>query len=154
MRTPTLTAPAICLCLAGLLPAAEKEEKKSDADKMQGTWQTVSVQISGVPLPDEIVNNLKYEIKGNKMITVGVPEIIQQYAEGTFKLDSSTTPKAMDFTVSGGDKKGDQLEAIYEFKGDDELRICVQIVGKERPNEFATKEGDNRGFLVLKREKK
>jgi uncharacterized protein (TIGR03067 family) len=154
MRTRTLTATAICLCLAAFAPAEEKEKKKSDADKMEGTWQAVSVQISGVPLPDEIVTNLKYVIKGNKMTTVGVPEIIAQYAEATFKLDPSTKPKSMDVTCTAGEKKGDQMEAIYEFKGDDELRLCVQIVGKERPGEFATKEGDNRGLLVLKREKK
>jgi uncharacterized protein (TIGR03067 family) len=152
MRTLTLLAVALSLCLAGALHSAEKETN-ADADKLQGTWQAVKVEIGGVPLPDEIVNNLKYEIKGNNMVTMGVPEIIKQYGAATFKLKSSTTPKSIDFTISAGDNKGNELEGIYELKGD-ELRICVQITGKERPGEFVTKEGDSRGLLLLKREKK
>ena len=151
MRTLPISALAVSLCLALAGYTAEQKDK-SDADKLQGTWQAVKVEIGGVPLPEEILNNLKYEIKGNKMITMGVPEIIKQYGEATFKLDPSTTPKSMDFTVTAGDNKGNEMEAIYELKGD-ELRICVQITGKERPNEFVTKEGDSRGLLLLKREK-
>ncbi len=154
MRTFSLSVLAVALCVTGANHAAEKEKKKSDADKMQGTWQAVTVEIGGAPLPEGIVTNLKHEIKGNKMITLGVPDIIKEYGEGTFKLDPSTTPKSLDFTVTAGNKKGDELEGIYEFKGDDELRMCIHIVGKERPDAFVTKEGDSRGLLVLKREKK
>jgi uncharacterized protein (TIGR03067 family) len=152
MRTLTLLAVVLSLCLTGALHSAEKD-KKADADKLQGTWQAVKVEIGGVPLPDELVNNLKYEIKGNNIVTMGVPEIIKQYGAATFKLDPSTKPKSIDFTCTAGDNKGNELEGIYELK-DDELRICVQITGKERPNAFVTKEGENRGLLLLKREKK
>ena len=151
MKKFALPVFVVALCLGAIVRA---EDKKSDADKMQGSWQTVKAEIGGVALPDEIVNNLKYEITGNKMLTKGVPEIVKQYGAASFKLDPTTMPRSIDFTVTMGDTKGDELEAIYEFKGDDELRICVQIVGKERPGAFATKEGESRGLLVLKREKK
>jgi uncharacterized protein (TIGR03067 family) len=137
------------------LPAVgeEKDAAKADREKMQGTWETVKAEIGGMPLPDDVVRNLKIVIKGNMMTVVGVPEIIQQYSEGTYVLDPSTKPKSIDFKVLKGDKKGDDPEGIYELNGDD-LRLCFQLVGKDRPTEFVTKEGQNRGMLVLKREKK
>jgi uncharacterized protein (TIGR03067 family) len=154
MRTLTTVSLVVGLCLAGASRAAEKEKKKGDADKMQGTWQAVKVEIRGMALADEIVKNLKYEIKGNKITTLGVPEIIAQYGAATFKLDGSTKPKCMDVKITVGDQKDAELEGIYEFSGDDELKMCVSLVGKERPAEFATKEGDNKGLVVMKREKK
>jgi uncharacterized protein (TIGR03067 family) len=156
MRTLTTVSLVVGVCLAGASRAAEKEKKKDDADKMQGTWQAVKVVIRGVELQEEIVKNLKYDIKGNKITTLGVPDIIAQYGESTFKLDSSTKPKSLDLKITLGERKGDELEGIYEFTGDDDLKLCVNLMdkGKERPDAFATKEGDNRGLVVLKREKK
>ncbi len=151
MRTWTF---AIALCLSAAAHAEEKDKKKGDAEKLQGTWQTVKLELSGMVIPDEITANLKFELKGDKIIVKGVAEVIKEYAEMTFKLDASTTPKSIDLKVGAGAKKGDDVEAIYEFTGADELKICGQLVGKERPGEFSTKEGDNRAYVILKREKK
>jgi uncharacterized protein (TIGR03067 family) len=153
MRRLAVTVLAVGLCLTAAAPAADKE-KKTDADRMQGTWQTVKMELSGMTLPDEVVNNLKFVIKGDKAVVMGVPDVVKQYAEMTFKIDASTTPKSIDFKIAAGDNKGDEVEAIYEFKGEDEIKICGKLVGKERPGEFSTKEGDNRVVAVLKREKK
>src|SRR5262249_24033113 len=107
-----------------------------------------------VALPDDLVSNLKFVFKGDTVTVVGVPEIIRQYAEMTCKIDASTKPRSIDFKIAAGEKKGDEVEAIYEFKGDDEIRFCGKLVGKERPGGFATKEGDDRVVAGLKREKK
>jgi uncharacterized protein (TIGR03067 family) len=153
MRPLALTVLTVGFILFTPAYGEEKDAVKADREKMQGTWLTVKAEIGGMPLPDDVTSNLKIVIKGNMMTVVGVPEIIQQYGEGTFVLDPSTKPKSIDFKVLKGDKKDDNPEGIYELNGDD-LRLCFQLVGKDRPTEFVTKEGQNRGMLVLKREKK
>jgi uncharacterized protein (TIGR03067 family) len=152
MRPLVLTVLTVGLILSRPALSEEKDAAKADQQKMQGTWQTLKAQIGGMDLPDDVVRNLKIVVKGNTMTVVGVPDIIQQYGEGTFLLDPSTKPKSIDFKVLKGDKKGDGPEGIYDLNGDD-LRLCFQLVGKDRPTEFVTKEGQNRGMLVLKREK-
>ena len=37
----------------------------------------------------------------------------------------------IDLKIGEGEKKGEELEGIFEFTGDDELKFCVKLVGKE-----------------------
>jgi uncharacterized protein (TIGR03067 family) len=83
------------------------------------------------------------EIKGEKFRV-----IYDNGAElkGTFKIDATTDPKIIDFSILN---RG-AFEGIYKFDGD-VLTICISEVDvKQRPAEFA-KDGKNMG--VLKRVK-
>lgn len=75
-----------------------------------------------------------------------------KYAKFTYKLDPSTTPKIMDVTITAGEEKGTTFEGIYELDKD-KLKICLRILGKERPSEFATKANSNLVLLTLERAK-
>jgi uncharacterized protein (TIGR03067 family) len=151
MRTCTLAALVFGLFLATAALAADDATKK-DQEKLQGTWQTVSGELNGDKLDEELCKVLKFVCKGAKFEVQGPADILQQYAKASFKIDATTTPKTLDVKIGDGEKKGDEIEGIYELDGDN-LKVCAKLVGKERPADFTTKSGSNMVSLVLKREK-
>jgi hypothetical protein len=54
--------------------------------------------------------------------------------------------------VEASSAKGEVLEGIYEWLGD-ELKLCLYFGSRTRPVEFETRAGSNRVLVVLKREK-
>jgi uncharacterized protein (TIGR03067 family) len=117
-------------------------------DSLDGTWVPSSAELAGKKLPDEFRKSVKLLIKGDKYtVTVG-----EQTEEGTFKLMSSATPKAMDITATKGPNKGKTILAIYEQNGDI-LRVCYDLRGKKRPTEFKTNEGSQLYLAEYKRQK-
>jgi uncharacterized protein (TIGR03067 family) len=140
---------------AGLLLAAAargEDAAPKDLDKLQGTWSTVSAKLNGEALPDELVTDLKFVIQKDKVAVKGDARVLKEFAQGTVKLDPSTTPRALDFKVGKGSRKGDVIEGIYRLKGD-ELTVCARLVGKERPAKFESPADSNVVLIVLKREK-
>jgi uncharacterized protein (TIGR03067 family) len=129
MRRPIL------ILFAGLLLAADApaDATKKDLDKLQGTWELVP--------PENDVNAVvfKVEFKGDKFRVI-YPDGGE--LKGTFKLDASTDPKLIDFTLKD---RGD-FEGIYKLDGD-KFTVCVsEPCAKQRPSEFA-KDGKNTGVL-------
>jgi hypothetical protein len=61
-----------------------------------------------------------------------------------YKLDSASSPKAIDLLTAGN-----ALPGIFELNGDD-LKLCFRI-GKDRPTEFKTRPGDKTELFTLKR---
>jgi len=66
--------------------------------------------------------------------------------EGTVKIDGTKKPKTMDIVGTEGPNKGKTILSIFEFDGD-KLKVCYDLGGKNRPEEFATKDGGLQ-FLV------
>jgi uncharacterized protein (TIGR03067 family) len=69
---------------------------------------------------------------------------------GTFTADPKK--KTFDLTPSDGPKEGTTLKGIYQLKGD-ELKMCFQPEGKDRPKDFTTEKGSGNVLLILKRVK-
>jgi uncharacterized protein (TIGR03067 family) len=137
-----------------LLTAAHADDaSKKDHEKLQGTWTTVSAEQNGEKLDEELVKALKFVVKDDVFAVDGPAVVLKEYVKGTFKIDASVMPRMIDIKVGEGDKKGDMIEGIYEFDGDN-LKICAKLVGKERPINFKTEAGSSMVSLVLKREKK
>jgi uncharacterized protein (TIGR03067 family) len=136
-----------------LLVAADKADKPAakDQDKIQGVWETTAVEFNGRNLTDDGVK-LKLVFKGNTMSVDGDENIQKDYAKFTFKLDPSTSPKAIDMTVTEGNQKDTAIEGIYELKGDD-LKMCFKVAGKDRPAKFESPEGEQIAYVVMKRHK-
>jgi uncharacterized protein (TIGR03067 family) len=126
------------------------DDAKKDQEKLQGTWETTVVQYNGKDQADEI--KLKLVFKGKEVKVEGNDEVQRDYGRFTYKIDPSTTPRAIDITVAEGNQKDTVLEGIYELKGD-ELRMCVKVIGKERPAKFESPEGESIALVVLKRVK-
>jgi uncharacterized protein (TIGR03067 family) len=135
-----------------VLPLRGDDDATKELKKLEGTWVTVSADLDGDSL-NELVKGLTFTVKGDAITIAGSKEILKLYSKGTFKLYPDTKPKSLDFKVGGGDQAGKVVEAIYEFTKDDELRICANLIGKERPTAFESKEGTGNLLIVVKREK-
>ena len=83
----------------------------------------------------------------NYLVTVG-----KDPDEGKCKIDPTKTPKTIDVTGVKGPNQGKTFLAIYELKGDD-LRVCYDLSGKQRPTEFKSAEGTQLFLVTYKRQK-
>ena len=135
--------PALLLALA--LPAHADDAAK-DLDRLQGAWSVASAQEGGREQADEMSKKLTIVIKGDvfSFAFEGQPKTLDM----KLKLDPSAKPRAVDFASTA--REGQVSYGIYELTGD-ELKVCWSRNGKARPDGFATKPGDDRLFLSLKR---
>jgi uncharacterized protein (TIGR03067 family) len=136
--TRKLLAVGSLLCLLALTTQAA-DDKKTDKDKLQGTWVVTSVTIGGnkIDIPKELGSTFTF--KGDKM-TAHDPEK-KKDEEGTFKIDEKK--KEIDLT-GPSDKDPKVLETVpglYSIDGDT-LKMCFPIKGPkgDRPKGFDDKE--------------
>lgn len=142
--TPTRAA-LLCLLALGLFAVAApvpKEAKKTDAQLIEGKWESVTLDEGKGPSPD---TGCTVTFKDGR-VTMDYGGDVK--SEAQFTLDESTTPKQMDIT-STTDKK--PVEYIYKIDGDT-LTLCHGPRKSPRVTEF--KGGPDRVYcFVLKRVK-
>jgi uncharacterized protein (TIGR03067 family) len=131
--------------------APQDDAGKKELEKLKGVWTTESIEYNGKQ-HEKLAKQLRFVFKGNAATVEGNNQVRKEYAKFTFKLDPGATPKLFDLTVAAGVQKDAVMEGIYELKGD-QLRICLKVLGQDRPTEFASPEGASIALLVLKREK-
>lgn len=134
------------LCLA---VGQEKDESKSDLDKMEGSWRVISWQMADEKKAGDELKKMKVTVKGDTLIYESGEKRKKGDGprEGTIKLDPKT--KAFDWNLID---LGANMLAIYELKGDD-LRIGFGNDGLIRPKRMVMGKEDVVWLLVLKREK-
>lgn len=160
---------ALALSLICTPCAAQPPTQPSDLDldRLQGDWRLVSVDDgSGTPPPPEVLKEMTFSIKGDKMPPRKGLFLAQDPA--TMTVNAETDPKSIDLLEFGqvrqkmaDGKPGKMvpnpqaLPGIYELEGD-ELRICLAgpAKSKTRPEEFKTTGKDNEAIMVLRRIKK
>lgn len=156
LRCVMLASPlALLLLLAGPGTTGDKKADKNleaELKKITGTWNPDSVLYNGVEWAKK--TPFRFVVEGEKVTVTGTAEIRLDYAKLKFSLDPRATPKILDMTITEGIQKGLTIEGIYEFKGEDELRICGKYAGKDRPAEFSSPGGSGIVLLIMKREKK
>ncbi len=146
-RLALVLAAGLLLAANGQKPDAVKEEMA----KFQGAWKAVSIERNGEKAidDDDALKQLTLTVKGDtRTITAGDETV----SVGTFKLDPSQKPKAIDITVSKGPLEGKPLRGIYEIDGDTH-KICLALEGDERPKEFTSKAGSGHLLQVFRRAK-
>jgi uncharacterized protein (TIGR03067 family) len=128
-------------------------KSRSDAvaremEKFQGTWRQIAHERGGVAdPPDEQGWEPRVTFTGDTFVvtlTDGSTAI-----KGTFKLDPTRQPKAVDWTDTFGPDAGKTFLAIYSLDGD-RLVFCAAAEGQERPTEFRA--GPGLDFRVSQRE--
>jgi uncharacterized protein (TIGR03067 family) len=138
------TALAIGLLVSG-------DDAKKDKELLQGAWRPISGEQGGKAQPDAKEHLLTF--KGDTFTITRGDEL---FVKGTVALDPSQSPKAIDMKITEArreEDKGKEVHGIYELdKGT--LRWCTAEPGnKDRPKEFATKEGTRLMLITLKKEK-
>ena len=128
--------------------AAVKRELKN----MAGTWKEISRVRDGQNLPADQLGTITQDENGNAEQRAG-DRFGLTYS---INIDPTSTPKTIDYIVSGGAMSGarpntitgatgEARKGIYELNGDT-LRICLARPGKERPKQFVSPSGED---LVL-----
>lgn len=141
-----MKAALLVLVSAGLALGADDAAKK-DKERVPGTWRVVSIGINGQEQEPE---KLKFIFTKDKLtVLTGKAE---NDAELTWQMDESTKPRILDLTGVKGNVKDQVFEGIYKFE-EGKLVICVRGPQglRQRPTEFATREGSN--LILLKLEK-
>jgi uncharacterized protein (TIGR03067 family) len=148
--TPKHAFACVVILLLSIAPAVPGGDAKEDAKLMEGDWVATFAEISGIRLPDEILPIIKLTIKGDEYsVNFG-----GKIDKGKLTLDAAKKTKEID--VAGGDdgpNKGKKYLAIYEISADN-LKICYDLTGKERPTDFKTESEKQHFLIVYKREKK
>jgi uncharacterized protein (TIGR03067 family) len=122
------------------MPTSHSSSTEEEIAKFQGTWRQIWCEADGVANPpDEFGSAPLTTFTGNTYV-VSLPDgtII---IEGSFALDPSQAPKAVDWTDTCGADKEKTFPAIYVFEGD-RLIFCAADEGMERPTSFETRLGD------------
>jgi len=117
---------------------------KTDLEKLQGTWNIVTLEMEGQKYPP---GGSQITIKGDRFISLNMGA---EY-EGTVSVDAGKTPRAFDLNFDKGPEKGNQSLGIYELDGDT-WKICLGLTGKSRPTQFAALPGTGHALELLKRE--
>jgi len=126
--------------------AEDTEATKADKARLQGEWTMVSGERDGEAFPAEITSDSKRVTQGDE---TSVTVQGQLFMKAKFTIDPAKTPKAIDYSVTGGPYAGGTQLGIYEIEGDT-VKFCFSIPGKERPTEFLTKPDDGRTLAVWK----
>jgi uncharacterized protein (TIGR03067 family) len=141
----------LALLTALVLVAADDpkdDATKKDLEKMQGDWCAASMIVDGLVVPDDDAQSLFRTVKGEEYT---VFKYDRMRGKGTFKLDATKKPKTIDAFPAADPSK--PILGIYEFDGDS-YKACFSTPGKDRPTEFASKEGSGLTLTVWEREKK
>jgi uncharacterized protein (TIGR03067 family) len=138
--------------LLGLLSGSQAadEASKKELANLEGTWVVELLEYNGQNVTERY--KMSFVFKGQTVTVEGNKAVQKEYARLGLKLDPTTTPKCVDIGVVGGVQKDAQLEGIYELK-DDELKLCVKVIGKDRPTKFESPSGESIALLKLKRQK-
>jgi len=139
----------IALFIAGSFGVAGAEDDaKKEAKKFAGTWVGTSSVDRGQEVPEEQIKKLQLVFTGDKFeVSDGDTNVMK----GNFVVDPSKKPKAIDLKSTEGRHQGETTEGIYEWDGDN-LKICLMMPGKGRPEKVPSTE-ENRAFLLVCRKK-
>jgi uncharacterized protein (TIGR03067 family) len=119
------------------------------ATELEGEWSMVSGFMDGHPMDKSMVKHGKRVTRGN---VTSVLFGAQLFTRGTFTLDTSKTPKAIDLAHSEGMHAGKTQLGIYECDGET-MRISYGSPGAARPTDFEPRKGDGRTIAEWRRVK-
>jgi uncharacterized protein (TIGR03067 family) len=135
-------------CWAACLAAPEPDAAEKDLKALQGAWVVESLEYDGEDVSRDYPLALTFQ--GAEATLEGNDDVRKEYAKIAVKLDAGTQPKGIDVTVARGTQKGLVLEGIYEVDAK-RLRLCVKVVGKDRPSAFKAPAGAGIALVTLKR---
>jgi uncharacterized protein (TIGR03067 family) len=133
----------------GLVPAFAQPAEEAQK-KLQGTWAATKAERDGKAADDVVGHRLS--LTGNRF-QIRSREGKLLY-EGTFRVDPSAKPTAIDFEHTEGALKGKRWKGIYVLDGDT-LTTCDNApnLDKGRPTAFEARTGSGHILITFKREK-
>jgi uncharacterized protein (TIGR03067 family) len=131
----------------GLVPTFAQPAEEAQKT-LQGTWSATKVERDGKGT-DEVVGHRLSFIDNRFQIRSKDGTLLY---EGTFQVEPSTQPAAIDFKHTKGTLKGKAWQGIYALDGDT-LTICDNApnLDKSRPTAFEARAGSGYIFITFKR---
>ena len=141
-----LAAVAIAMSTTGRLGAQAGPGKKTDQERLAGSWRLTEGRADGKPLPDDAKGVIPLTFTKDGKVTA---KFASKAKEGSYKL-----PAAGQLDLSFIDDNNEEHlgYGIYKFQGDDRLTICLSIKG-DRPTDYTAAKGTSQIVLVLERTK-
>jgi uncharacterized protein (TIGR03067 family) len=137
-----------CLALASLTTIASAGDKA--APKIDGAWIVTAATTDGKKVPDDVIAKWKktFAFKDGKYtLTMGGKE----FEAGTYKLDPSKTPCAIDIKLTSGLSEGESVLGVLKLDGD-KLTVAFGRYGSNmRPKNFDSADGIEVNHLIRKK---
>lgn len=120
------------------------------APELAGVWKMAAMVFNGNPLEAAY---LPFGTREATAMEVKVMMSRQVILEASYRVDRSSVPHHMNYTLARGPHKGKAQLGIWRLDGDT-LETCFAAPGGQRPTEFASAAGDGRTHTVWKHDKK
>lgn len=133
---------------AGMILVASAAGLAADKSPIDGKWTIESVTRDGKK--DDAFTGASRVHEGGKYTMKAAEGKTLPTTEGKFTVEADK--KAFDMKPTGGRYKDKTLLGIYKLDGDT-LTIAFAEPGKDRPKEFASKEGSGVVLAVMKKAK-
>lgn len=117
---------------------------KTDAERLQGSWKVISLEMDGQSLPEAMLADSRIEVEGDRFRSMNMGAVY----EGTMTLDPAARPKTFDLVFTNGPEKGNTNRGIYEIEGG-QWKLCLETRGDARPKTFATRPASGHALQVL-----
>jgi uncharacterized protein (TIGR03067 family) len=117
-------------------------EAKKELDKLQGKWKVIAVEPGGGNV--FVANDETWSFDKDQVLS---PKL-----EWSITLNPTAKVKKIDL-VPRESRPPVSWSGIYSLDGDD-LKLCVDTTGDDRPKEFSTEKNPARVLITLKRQKK
>jgi len=113
---------------------------------LEGTWNFTYLEIDGSVIPSNALTASRLMIDGDRFRS----ESPEANYEGIFNINVEADPHEIDIEFIEGPEAGNWNYGIFCFEGD-ELKLCLDLNGKPRPEKFGTSLGSGRAYETLKR---
>jgi uncharacterized protein (TIGR03067 family) len=142
----------LILAVALLLAESPKKDAidKQELKKLAGAWTVIAHEHGGKKAALKEISSLAVTMDADKMTTRDGTDVKEESA--IVALDPKSKPAAVDIKITSGGDKGKVVKGIYKLQ-DDKLTLCLAEPGKDRPKEFAGKEGTGHTLMVLLKQK-
>jgi uncharacterized protein (TIGR03067 family) len=140
---------AVVLLSAVAFIAAD-DPKKDDAEALKGNWSAVSLKEGGRSAPEDLIKKFKASFDGKGYTNIVDGEVIEV---GAYTIDTSKTPKTIDFDIKKGHAEGKKQLGIFQIDGN-KLTLVVALPGApDRPKSMKPEDTDPVSEVVLERTK-
>ena len=144
-----LATAVLVLAAVGLIAA--DEPKKDDTEAFKGKWATVSIKVAGQDAPADEIKKLKLTFDAKTYTNIVGDQTVE---EGDYAIDSSKTPKTIDFDIKKGPDQGKKQLGIYKVEGDKLIMVVALPGSTERPKSWKPAASENMIEATFEREKR
>lgn len=122
-----------------------------DAEVLKGNWSAISLTQGGKSAPEDLITKFKTKFDGKNYVNTADGQVVE---EGGYTIDTTKTPRAIDFDIRKGEGQGKKQLAIFQIEGDKLTLVVADPGSPDRPTSIKVEKTDPFILVVLKRAKR